>query len=103
MYAIVETGGKQYKVNVGQVIAVEKLAAEEGAIVELDRVLMVGEGEDVRVGTPLVEGAKVSAKVLGTEQGRKVIIFKYKAKERYRRKKGHRQLQTRLQIEEIAA
>ncbi len=103
MYAVVETGGKQYKVSVGQVITVEKLVAEKGATVELERVLMVGEGEDVRVGTPVVEGAKVSAKVLGHEQGDKVIIFKYKPKERYRRKKGHRQLLTRLEIEDIAA
>jgi len=103
VYAIVETGGKQYKVSVGQVIAVEKLTAEEGDTVELSRVLMVGEGDNVRVGSPLVEGAKVSAKVLGTEQDTKVIIFKHKPKKHYRRKLGHRQWLTRLQIEDIAA
>lgn len=101
VYAIVETGGKQYKVNVGQVIQVEKLAAEEGETVHLDRVLAVGEGDDVRVGTPLVEGAKVAATVLGHGRKRKLVVFKYIPKERYRRKKGHRQDYTRLRIEEI--
>ena len=101
MYAVVETGGKQYKVNVGQVIQIEKLPAEAGDLVELDRVLMVSDGENVQVGTPLVEGAKVSAKVLDQVKGRKAVIFKYIPKQRYRRKKGHRQQLTKLRIEEI--
>ena len=101
MYAIVETGSKQYKINVGQIIRVEKLAAEKGEMIELDRVLAVGDGDNVTIGKPLVEGAKVLARVLGHERGRKAVIFKYIPKERYRRKKGHRQTYTRLRIEEI--
>lgn len=101
MYAVVETGGKQYKVNVGQVIEVEKLAAEKGETVELDRVLMVSDDEQVQVGTPLLEGAKVSATVLANFKDRKKIIFKYLPRHRYRLKKGHRQPMTRLRIEEI--
>jgi len=101
VYAIVETGGKQYKVNVGQTVDVETLAAEVGETVELDRVLMVSQGDNVQIGTPLIEGAKVSAKVVEHGRGRKVVIFKYIPKERYRLKKGHRQNYTRLRIEEI--
>ena len=103
MYAVIETGGKQYRVTVGQYIEVERLAAEIGATVELDRVLMVADGEAVQVGQPVVDGAKVSATVVEQGKGDKVLIFKYRAKQRYRRKKGHRQLYTRLQIQEISA
>ena len=101
MYAIVETGGKQYKVNAGQVIEVERLAAQVGDKVKLDRVLMVGDGEDVRVGAPLVEGATVVATVMRQKKGRKVLVFRYVPKQRFRRKKGHRQDLTQLKIEEI--
>lgn len=101
MYAVVETGGKQYKVNAGQVIEVESLAANKGDKIELDRVLVVGDGEDVRVGTPLVEGAKVTATVLKQKKGRKVVVFRYVPKQRFRRKKGHRQDLTQLKIDEI--
>lgn len=101
IYAIVETGGKQYKVSPGETIDVERLGVEEGSTVELDRVLLVAEGDKVNVGTPLVEGAKVIVEVIGEEKGEKLIVFKFKPKVRYRRKTGHRQVYTRLAIKEI--
>ncbi|MBM3187166.1 MAG: 50S ribosomal protein L21 [Chloroflexi bacterium] len=101
MYAVIEAGGKQYKVAVGQTIDVERLESEVGVTVELDRVLMVSDDQGVQFGTPTLEDARVSATVV--EQGRadKVIIFKYRPKQRYRLKKGHRQPYTRLRIEAI--
>ncbi|MFQ5925530.1 MAG: 50S ribosomal protein L21 [Dehalococcoidia bacterium] len=101
MYAIVQTGGKQYKVSPGETIDVERLVAEEGSTIELDRVLLVADGERVTVGTPTVEGAKVIAEVLSEGKGEKIIVFKYKPKVRYRKKTGHRQIYTRLAIKEI--
>jgi large subunit ribosomal protein L21 len=101
MYAILETGGKQYKVRPGDTLEVEKLPAEAGETVELDRVLMLADGEDVSIGAPLVEGAKVVAEVVDQHRGPKIIVFKYKAKVRYRRKTGHRQSLTTLRIKEI--
>jgi large subunit ribosomal protein L21 len=84
------------------VISVERLPVDDGSQVELDRVLLVADGDKVRVGTPLIEGAKVVAEALGEEKGKKVIVFKYKPKVRYRRKTGHRQQYTRLAIKEIS-
>ncbi len=101
MYAVIETGGKQYKVTVGQTVDVERLDAEVGDLIDLDRVIMVADGEDVRIGRPALDDASVSATVLQHGRGRKVIVFKYRAKERYRRKAGHRQNYTRLRIDEI--
>ncbi len=101
MYAVVRTGGKQYRVSPGQVIDVEKLPYEVGAQIELDQVLLVVNGSDSAVGQPLVEGAKIKATVTRQAKGRKVIIFKYRPSKRYRRKKGHRQHLTRLRIDEI--
>ncbi len=101
MFAIIETGGKQYRVAEGEVIEVEKLAVPVGETVTLDRVLMVGDGERTQVGRPLVEGARVEARVVDQDRGRKIIVFKYKPKIRYRRKTGHRQSFTRLHIERI--
>mgnify|MGYP005851374005 CR=1 FL=1 len=101
MYAVVETGGKQYKVSTGEAIEVEKLPFEVGEQIELDRVLLVADGERVHVGQPTVEGAKVLATVTDHSRGPKTVIFKYKPKERYRRKKGHRQSYTRLIVDEI--
>lgn len=103
MYAIVETGGKQYKLEVGQTVDVERLDANVGDLVALDRVLLVADGETLKVGKPVLETARVAARVLEHGKGRKVIIFRYKAKERYRVKKGHRQAYTRLRIEAIEA
>jgi large subunit ribosomal protein L21 len=99
--AIVQTGGKQYRVSSGDTIDVMHLPAGEGSNIELDQVLLIADGENLRVGTPTVEGAKVLAEVLGDGKEKKVIVFKYKPKVRYRRKKGHRQLYTRLAIKEI--
>lgn len=103
MYAVIETGGKQYRVNEGDVLFVEKLDVEEGATVTFDKVLAVSREGELEVGTPLVEGANVSAKVLGHGKGRKIIVFKFKPKKNYRRKQGHRQPYTKVQIEKINA
>ncbi len=100
MFAIIATGGKQYKVKEGQILKVEKLAAEN--TITFDRVLLLG-GENVKIGTPYVEGAKVEAIVLGEVKGRKITIRKYKPKVRYRRKTGHRQKYTEVKIEKIVA
>jgi large subunit ribosomal protein L21 len=101
MYAIVETGGKQYKVRPGETLTVEKLAAAPGETITLDRVLMIADGEAVSVGQPVVDGATVLAEVVEQGKGPKITVFKYKAKVRYRRKTGHRQPQTTLRITEI--
>ena len=100
-YAIIETGGKQYRVAPGDRITVEKIPADEGASVELDRVLLVEGGDGVRVGDPLVEGARVLAEVSAQAKADKLIVFKYKPKVRYRRKQGHRQQVTQLDIKAI--
>jgi large subunit ribosomal protein L21 len=100
MYAVVETGGKQYKVSAGETIEVEKLPLKVGQQIELDRVLLLSD-EKVWVGDPTVEGAKVMATVVGQGKGKKVIVFKYKPRNRYRRKAGHRQTYTRLRIDKI--
>lgn len=102
MFAIIKTGGKQYKVSEGDVIKVEKIEAEAGDKIEFDQVLMVA-GDDVKVGSPVVEGAKVSAEVLDQKKDKKIIIFKFKAKKNYRKKKGHRQPYTLVKIEKIDA
>ena len=101
MYAVVETGGKQYTVAPGQIVQVERLLLDKGNQIELDKVLLVSDGEEKLIGKPLVKGAKVLAESLGEEKDDKVIVFKYKPKVRYRRKKGHRHLYTRLAIKEI--
>ena len=103
MYAVVTTGGKQYRVEAGSELVIERLAAEAGSSVTFDRVLMVGDGDSVTVGTPTVDGASVSATVLGEALGPKLIIFKFKQKATYRRKNGHRQHMTRVRIDEISA
>ncbi|ERI90272.1 ribosomal protein L21 [Clostridiales bacterium oral taxon 876 str. F0540] len=103
MYAVIATGGKQYKVQEGDVIYVEKLAGEVDATVELTNVLAVGKEDGLVVGKPVVEGANVVAKVLGQGKAKKIIVFKYKRKKDYRRKQGHRQPYTKLQIEKINA
>ena len=103
MYAVVSTGGKQYRVQEGDVLFVEKLNAEVDSIVELTEVLAVSNGESVKVGTPVVEGAKVLAKVVAQGKAKKITVFKYKAKKDYRKKTGHRQSYTKLVVEKIEA
>ena len=103
MYAIIETGGKQYKVAQGDVVFIEKLDVEEGAEVTFDKVLMAGEGDAVKVGTPVVEGAKVTAKALKNGKGKKVVVFKMKRKKNERKKKGHRQPFTKVEITAVNA
>lgn len=102
MYAIIKTGGKQYVVEEGKVIYIEKLDVEEGAEVTFDEVLLVS-GDDVKIGQPNVAGAKVTGKVLEQGKERKIRIFKYKAKSNYRRRQGHRQPFTKVKIEKIEA
>ncbi|MCD8048952.1 MAG: 50S ribosomal protein L21 [Clostridia bacterium] len=102
MYAVIKTGGKQYQVKVGDVVFIEKIDAEDGAVVTFDEVLLVGGEDGVKIGTPTVEGAKVEAKVVGQTKGKKVIVFKYKSKKGYRRKSGHRQPYTKVEITAIA-
>ena len=100
MYAIIKTGGKQYCVEEGKVITIEKLDVEAGAEVAFDEVLLVS-GDSVKIGQPTVAGAKVTGEVLEQGKGAKIRIFKYKAKSNYRRRQGHRQPFTKVQIEKI--
>ena len=102
MYAIVETGGKQYRVSQGDVFHVEKLPFDRGTTVALDRVLMIG-GEEVQIGTPVVDGAKVVCTVLEQGREKKVFAFRYKAKKNVRVKRGHRQYFTCLRVDSIEA
>lgn len=103
MYAIIETGGKQYRVTEGDQIRIEKINAADGEQVKFDKVLVLGDGADAKVGAPYVEGAAVFADVVETGKGKKVIIFKYKAKKDYRKKQGHRQPYTLVEITGISA
>ena len=102
MHAIIETGGKQYKVTEGDTLLIEKLASEAGENVTFDKVLAVIDGDKITVGTPVVEGAKVDASVVKNGKGKKVIVFKYKPKKGYRRKQGHRQPYTKVTIGKIS-
>jgi large subunit ribosomal protein L21 len=102
-YAVIATGGKQYRVKVGDRISVERLAAEAGSDITIDQVLLVGGNGETRIGTPVIDGASVSAHVDEHPRGEKIIVFKFKAKKRYRRKTGHRQELTKLTITGISA
>jgi len=102
MYAIIETGGKQYRVREGDVIRVESLPADESETVVFDRVLMLAEGENVNVGSPVLPDCRVTGTVIRHGKSDKVIVFKYKPKTNYRRKRGHRQHYTEVRIEKIA-
>lgn len=101
MYAVIESGSKQYRVTEGDVIRVEKLPVEVGKKVELERVLMVTDGDETKVGTPVLEGAQVSATVKGHGRGKKIIVYKHR--KNYHKKQGHRQDYTSLQIDKISA
>ena len=103
MYAVFKTGGKQYRASEGDVLTVEKIEAEKGAEVELDQVLMVGEGEDVKVGTPYIEGGKVSAKVVDHGRHDKIKVLKFKRRKNHQKQMGHRQYFTQIEITGIEA
>lgn len=102
MYAVIKTGGKQYRVYEGEILNVEKLDAQEGTTVEFDEVLAISDDNGLKVGTPVLEGAKVEAQVLKHGKDKKIIVFKYKPKKNYRRKQGHRQPYTQIRITKIS-
>ncbi len=101
IYAIIETGGKQYKVSPGQVVDIDRLEVSDGSTIELDKVLLIADKGKVTIGTPTVEGVMVLATTQGESRAKKVIVFRYKPKVRYRKKTGHHQLYTRLAIDKI--
>jgi len=103
MYAVIETGGKQYRVTEGQSIKVEKLDAEAGASIDLDKVLMVANGDDIKVGAPYLQGGKVTATVKSHGRGKKIRIIKFRRRKHYQKEQGHRQHYTELQITGISA
>ena len=101
MYAVIKTGGKQYRVAEGDIFAVERLDGEQGSTITFDNVLAVGSGEGLKLGKPTLEGAKVEAEVLAQGRAKKVIVFKFKRRKGYKRTKGHRQYFTRLRVKSI--
>jgi large subunit ribosomal protein L21 len=101
VYAVLKSGARQYRANVGETILVDRLSAEVGQQLEMDKVLLVADGERVEVGRPTIEGARVLATVVAQEKGPKIRIFKYHPRKRYRRRAGHRQRYTRLRVDEI--
>jgi len=103
VYAVIKTGGKQYKVSPGDTIRVEKLPGEPGEKIEINEVLLVDDGENLKIGQPLVEGAKVKATIVAQGRSKKIIVFKKKRRKNYKKKRGHRQYYTDIQIEEIQA
>ena len=103
MYAVIVSGGKQHRIREGEFLKVEKLQAEPGATVEIDQVLLVANGEDVKIGAPVVDGAKVSAEVVGHGRGAKVRIIKFKRRKHHMKKQGHRQWFTEIKITGISA
>ncbi len=103
MYAIIETGGKQYQVKEGDILFIEKLDGEQGETIKFEKVLALSKDGDMSIGTPVLEDINVDAKVLKHGKSKKIIVFKYKAKKGYRRKQGHRQPYTQVQIEKINA
>ncbi len=103
MYAVFKTGGKQYRATTGDVLKVEKIEAEKGATIELDQVLMIGEGEDVKIGTPYLEGGKVTATVVDHGRRDKIKVVKFKRRKSYHKTMGHRQYFTQLEITGIDA
>lgn len=103
MFAVLTTGGKQYRVEAGTELLIERVAGDAGSSITFDRVLMLGDGDSVTVGTPTVDGASVSGTVIGEALGPKLVVFKFKQKVKYRRRAGHRQHLTRVRIDEILA
>ncbi|MDQ7078127.1 MAG: 50S ribosomal protein L21 [Robiginitomaculum sp.] len=103
MFAVIKTGGKQYKVAKGDVLIIERLDTEAGEAVVFDQVLMLGDGDDITVGSPVVEGAQVRAELLETRKGAKILVFKKKRRKNYRRTHGHRQYETVVRVTDILA
>lgn len=103
MYAVIETGGQQFKVREGDILNVEKLDGDVGATVELDKVLFVRDEKDVKIGAPYVKGAKVVGEIMAQDRAKKVLVFKYKRRKGYRKKNGHRQHFTQLKISQIVS
>ncbi|MDD4801794.1 MAG: 50S ribosomal protein L21 [Syntrophomonas sp.] len=103
MYAIVQTGGKQYKVAEGDIIKVEKLAGEAGEKLTLDQVLMFKDDNGIKIGTPLLQDARITVEVIEQGRSKKIIVYKYKKRKNYRRKQGHRQSYTKIKIDKIEA
>ena len=103
MYAVIQTGGKQYRVQQGDVIFIEKIDSQADEAVTFDEVLLVGDGDQTKIGAPTVAGAKVEGKVLGQVKGKKIVVYKYKAKKNERKKQGHRQPYTKVEITGINA
>lgn len=103
MYAVISSGGKQYKVEQGETVRVEKLSGDVGAPVSFDKVLMISDGEKVQIGTPVLDNATVQGHIVEQGKAKKIIVFKYKRRKRYRRKQGHRQFYTAIQIDRIEA
>lgn len=101
MYAVIASGGKQYKVREGDILKVEKLTGDVGQSVSFDKVLMLADGDDIQVGKPTVDSALVSGHIVEQGKARKILVFKYKRRKRYRRKQGHRQLFTAVKIDSI--
>ena len=101
MYAIIQTGGKRYRLSEGDVVSIENVTAAEGEEVVFDQVLTVVSDSDIKIGKPVVEGAKVTAKVVEHGKGKKILVFKYKAKSNYRKRQGHRQPYTKVEISKI--
>lgn len=101
MYAVMKSGARQYKASVGDTIRVEKLPAQEGEQLELEEVLLIADGEEVKIGQPTIAGAKVLTTVVAQEKGPKIYVFKYRPRKRYRRRSGHRQQYTRLRVDAI--
>ncbi len=102
MHAVIRTGGKQYRVQVGDIFNVEKLEAEVGSEITFDEVLAVGDGDAIRIGAPVVDGATVKARIIKTDRLKKIIVFKFKKRKNYKRTRGHRQHFTRIEITDIA-
>lgn len=103
MYAVIETGGKQYKVQEGDIVFVERLSGEENSQVVFDKIIAIGDGSDIKVGAPYVDGATVEANLVKNGKDKKIIVYKMKPKKNYRRKQGHRQPYTKVQITAIKA
>ena len=103
MYAVLSTGGKQYKVEEGDILRIEKISGDVGTSVSFDKVLMFSDGEKVRVGSPLIDGISVSAHIVEQDKAKKILVFKYKRRKNYRRKQGHRQPFTAVKIDSISA